>query len=284
MKEKKFKNKNSRGRTEPGQSRARRRTEPADRAQTSGHTGRSDLLIGRNPVTEALRSGRPVDRILVQEGSGGSIGKIFSLAKERGIRIEQADKARLDRIAGGGAHQGVAAFVSAREYAAVDDILALAEERNEKPFVIALDGVKDPHNLGAIMRTAECAGAHGVIISRHRAAGLTETVAKASAGAVEYLLCARVANMARTIEELKTKGLWAYACDMDGDLYSRADMSGAAVIVIGEEGSGISRLVREKCDFTVSIPMLGRISSLNASNAAAILMYEIRRQRDKNHE
>ena len=156
--------------------------------------------------------------------------------------------------------------------------------KTEKPFIFVLDNIEDPHNLGAIMRTAECAGAHGVIIPRHRAAGLTETVAKASAGAVEYLLCARVANMARAIEELKAKGLWAYACDMNGDLYSKTDMSGPAVIVIGEEGRGISRLVREKCDFTLSIPMLGRINSLNASNAAAILMYEIRRQRDKSYE
>ncbi len=261
MKEKKLRNKNDRSSSE-----------------------RADLLIGRNPVIEALRSGRAMERILVQDGSGGSIGKILSLAKKRGISVQRTDKTHLDQIAGGGAHQGVAAFVSAHEYATLDDILNLAKKRNEKPFVVALDGVKDPHNLGAIMRTAECAGAHGVIIPRHRAAGLTETVAKASAGAVEYLLCARVANMARAIEELKAKGLWAYACDMNGDLYSKTDMSGPAVIVIGEEGRGISRLVREKCDFTLSIPMLGRINSLNASNAAAILMYEIRRQRDKSYE
>ena len=191
---------------------------------------------------------------------------------------------RLDQLSETGRHQGVIAYIASYAYATVDDVFAAAGKKDEKPFIFVLDNIEDPHNLGAIMRTAECAGAHGVIIPRHRAAGLTETVAKASAGAVEYLLCARVANMARAIEELKAKGLWAYACDMNGDLYSKTDMSGPAVIVIGEEGRGISRLVREKCDFTLSIPMLGRINSLNASNAAAILMYEIRRQRDKSYE
>lgn len=238
------------------------------------------MLIGRNPVTEALKSGREIERLVVQKGAGGSIGKILALAKERGVIVHYQDKELLDKKAGGGRHQGIIAYVAAHRYATVDDMFALAEERGEAPFLILLDELEDPHNLGAIMRTAECAGAHGVIVSKRRAGGLTDTVAKASAGAVEYLPCARVTNIARTVEELQKRGLWVYACDMDGTDYREQDMKGPAALVIGNEGSGISRLVREKCDFVVSIPMVGRINSLNASNAAAVLMYEIRRQRD----
>ena len=239
-----------------------------------------DKIIGRNPVLEALRSGREVDRLLVQEGAEGSIGKILSLAKERKVPVSFAKKTLLDQKARGSSHQGVIAYVSAYRYASLDEVFRLAESRGEAPFLILLDEVEDPHNLGAIMRTAECAGAHGVVITKRRASGLTETVAKASAGAVEYVPCVRVNNMARTIEELQQRGVWVYACDMDGTSYYEQDMKGPCALVIGNEGSGISRLVREKCDFIVSIPMVGRISSLNASNAAAILMYEIRKQRD----
>lgn len=240
----------------------------------------SSQICGRNPVIEALKSGREIDRILVQEGAGGSAGKILSLAKSRGIPVQYAKKDILDRKAKGSSHQGVIAYVSAYAYASLEDAFRLAEERGEPPFLILLDEIEDPHNLGAVMRTAECAGAHGVIITKRRAAGITETVAKASAGAVEYLPCIRVNNMARTIEELQERGVWVYACDMDGTSYYEQDMTGPAALVIGNEGSGISRLVREKCDFVVSIPMVGRISSLNASNAAAVLMYEVRKQRD----
>lgn len=241
---------------------------------------KTDMIFGRNPVAEALKSGREMERILVQKGAGGSVGKILSMAKERGVILQYEEKEFLDRKAGGGRHQGVIAFVSAHEYAGVEDMLALAEKRGEPPFLIVLDELEDPHNLGAVMRTAECAGAHGVIISRRRAGGLTETVARTSAGAVEYLPCARVTNIPRTLDELKKKGIWVYACDMDGETYWKQDLTGPVALVIGSEGRGISRLVREKCDFAVSIPMVGKITSLNASNAAAILMYEVRKQRD----
>jgi 23S rRNA (guanosine2251-2'-O)-methyltransferase len=241
---------------------------------------RNDMLIGRNPVTEALKSGREIERLVVQKGAGGSIGKILSMARNKGIVVHYQEKELLDKKAGGGKHQGVIAYVAAHSYASMEDIFSLAEQRGEAPFIMVLDELEDPHNLGAIMRTAECAGAHGVIISKRRAGGLTDTVAKASAGAVEYLPCVRVTNIARSIEELQKRGVWVYACDMDGTDYREQDMKGPAALVIGNEGAGISRLVKEKCDFVVSIPMVGRISSLNASNAAAILMYEIRRQRD----
>lgn len=231
-------------------------------------------------MLEALKSGREIERLLVQEGAGGSMGKILSLAKSKGVPIRYEKKDNLDRKARGSSHQGVIAYVSAYSYASLEDAFRLAEERGEPPFLILLDELEDPHNLGAIMRTAECAGAHGVVITKRRAAGITETVAKASAGAVEYLPCIKVNNMARTIEELQARGVWIYACDMDGTSYYEQDLKGPVALVIGNEGSGISRLVREKCDFVLSIPMVGRISSLNASNAAAILMYEVRKQRD----
>lgn len=239
----------------------------------------SNVIIGRNPVMEALKSGREIDKILVSSGEG-SIVKIVGMAKDMGLPIIKAEKASLDRIAQGGAHQGIIAYASAHEYKEMDDILAKAEKQGEEPFVIILDNLEDPHNLGAIMRTAECAGAHGVIIPKRNACGLTETVAKTSAGAIEYMPCVRVTNIVTTIEELKEKGFWVAACDMGGQEYYKADLSGKLAVVIGSEGAGISRLVKENCDFTVSMPMVGKITSLNASNAAAVLMYEVRRQRD----
>lgn len=239
----------------------------------------SNIIIGRNPVMEALKSGREIDKILVSAGDG-SIVKIVGMAKDKGLPIIKAEKTSLDRIAQGGAHQGIIAYASAYEYKEIDDILAKAEKQGEEPFVIILDNLEDPHNLGAIMRTAECAGAHGVIIPKRNACGLTETVAKTSAGAIEYMPCVRVTNIVTTIEELKEKGFWVAACDMGGQEYYRADLSGKLAVVIGSEGAGISRLVKENCDFTVSMPMVGKITSLNASNAAAVLMYEVRRQRD----
>lgn len=241
---------------------------------------RTDLLVGRNPVREALRSGRPVEKLIVQRGSGPSLGKILEEAKERDILIETAEKATLDRLSGKAPHQGVIALTAAHDYSDLEDLFDLAAERSEDPFFILLDGIEDPQNLGAIMRTAECCGAHGVIIPKHRAVGLTAACAKASAGAVEYVPCVRVPNLARCAEDLKARGLWIYACDMDGTPYSDAKLEGPCALVIGAEGSGISRLVKEKCDFVVSMPMRGHISSLNASNAAAVLMYEVRRQRD----
>lgn len=240
----------------------------------------TNVIIGRNPVTEALKAGREIDKLLVTSREGSMI-KILAMAKEQGIPVMYVEKAALDRISGGKAHQGVAAYVSPYAYSTVDDILARAAERDEDPFIIILDGLEDPHNLGAIMRTAECAGAHGIIIPKRHSCGLTETVAKASAGAIEYMPVAKVTNVAQTVDELKEKGIWVAACDMGGPEYYRSDMSGKIAVVIGSEGFGVSKLVKEKCDFIVSMPMVGKITSLNASNAAAIVIYEIRKQRDQ---
>lgn len=242
---------------------------------------KSNIIVGRNPVTEALKSGRDIDKLMVS-AEDGSMKKILALAKERGIPVMKVEKSALDRLATGQAHQGVCAYVSAYAYAELDDIFRIAEERGEDPFIIILDNLEDPHNLGAIMRTAECAGAHGIIIPKRRACGLTEVVAKASAGAIEYMPCVKVTNIAQTIEELKERGIWVAACDMGGQEYYRADLKGKLAVVIGSEGFGISRLVKEKCDFVVSMPMVGRITSLNASNAAAVIIYEVRKQRDGN--
>lgn len=240
----------------------------------------ADTIIGRNAVMEALKSDREIEKLIVGKGAEGSIKKIIGKAKDKRIPIQYSDRQTMDRIAGTGTHQGVIAQVSAYTYCEVEDILQRAQQRGEDPFIIILDGLEDPHNLGAVMRTAECCGVHGIIIPKRRSAGLTETVAKASAGAIEYMLCAKVSNIGQTIDRLKEQGVWIAACDMDGQLYTRQDLTGSLAIVVGSEGAGISRLVREKCDFTVSIPMKGKITSLNASNAAAILMYEVIRQRD----
>lgn len=240
----------------------------------------ADIIIGRNAVMEALKSNREIEKITVGKGAEGSIKKIIGMAKDKKIPIHYSEKSALDRIAGNSAHQGVAAQVSQYAYCDVEDILERAKSRGEDPFIIVLDGLEDPHNLGAIMRTAECCGVHGIVIPKRRSAGITETVAKASAGAVEYMLCAKVPNIGQTIDRLKEKGVWVAACHMEGQMYTKQDLKGSLALVIGGEGSGISRLVREKCDFAVSIPMRGKISSLNASNAAAILMYEVLRQRE----
>ncbi|MBO5994876.1 MAG: 23S rRNA (guanosine(2251)-2'-O)-methyltransferase RlmB, partial [Firmicutes bacterium] len=206
-----------------------------------------NVIIGRNPVTEALKAGREVDKLLVTSREGSMI-KILAMAKDQGIPVMYVEKAALDRISGGQAHQGVAAYVSPYSYSSVEEILARAAERDEDPFIIILDGIEDPHNLGAIMRTAECAGAHGVIIPKRHSATLTETVAKASAVAIEYMPVAKVTNIAQTIDELKDMGIWVAACDMGGTEYYRSDVSGKIAVVIGSEGFGISKLVREKCD------------------------------------
>lgn len=241
--------------------------------------GRENVIVGRNPVREALKSGREIDKLMVSS-EDGSMKKILALAGERRIPVMKVEKSAVERVASGQIHQGVAAFVSAYEYAELEDIFSLAEKRGEDPFIIILDNLEDPHNLGAIMRTAECAGAHGIIIPKRRACGLTDVVAKASAGAVEYMPCVKVTNIAQTIDALKEKGIWVVACDMGGQEYYKADLKGKIAVVIGSEGFGISRLVKEKCDFVVSMPMVGRINSLNASNAAAVILYEVRKQRD----
>ncbi len=240
----------------------------------------TDKIEGRNPVTEALKSGRNIDKIYVKKGDKhGSIIPIIRMAKEKGIQISEADPRKLDEMSETGAHQGVIAVCAAAEYKTVDDILRIAEEKGEPPFIIILDKIADPRNLGSIIRTANCAGVHGIIISKHDSASLTATCAKASAGAVEYTPVARVASLAKTIDDLKKKNIWVTGADASGDkeLFD-ADLKGAVAIVIGSEGEGISRLVLEKCDFKVKIPMRGNVNSLNASIAASLFIYEAVRQ------
>ena len=240
----------------------------------------SEMIIGRNAVTEALRGGREIERITLARGAEGSVRQIAAMAKEKRVPLYYSDRKRMDKLASGGAHQGVIAVVSDYSYCEVGDILDRAAERGEDPFIVILDGLEDPHNLGAVMRTAECAGVHGIIIPKRRSVSVNETVAKTSAGASEHMLCARVTNISGAIETLKERGLWIAACDMGEEMYYDRDLTGPLAVVIGGEGSGISRLVKEKCDFTVSIPMKGKINSLNAANAASILMYEVVRQRE----
>lgn len=240
-----------------------------------------DIIVGRNAVFEALNAGRPIDSVLIAKGNnGGPVARIIELCRKKNITIKDTSPARLDAMCGGLNHQGVAAIAAAHEYVEVDDILARAREKGEPPFIIIADEINDPHNLGAIIRTAEAAGAHGVIIPKRGAVGLTSAVDKASSGALEYMPVARVANLASTIEELKQQNIWIYGSEMDGKPYTETGFSGACALVIGSEGKGVSRLLREKCDFLVSIPMKGKITSLNASVAAGILMYEVARCRD----
>lgn len=241
---------------------------------------RSDVIAGRNPVIEALRSGRAIDSILIVKGElNGSVKVIAAKARSMKIPVKEVDKKKLDLMCGGAVHQGVAAIAAIKEYSTVDDIFELAESRKEPPFIIVLDEIEDAHNLGAIIRTAECAGAHGIIIPKRRAVGLNYTVGKTSAGAYEYMPVARVTNIPTVLDELKERGCWIYGADMDGTVYAENDLKGAAALVIGSEGNGLGRLVREKCDVILSLPMCGRINSLNASVAAGILMYEFTRQR-----
>ncbi len=239
------------------------------------------MIEGRNAVTEALKSGRVIDKVYIASGdTDKALGRLAAQAKQAGAVIVQTDRRKLDLMSPTGAHQGIIAAVAAHDYASVDDILARAENRGEAPLIVICDELSDPHNLGAIVRTAECAGAHGVIIPKRRSVGLTAVVAKASAGALEYMPVARVSNIPATMEDLKKRGVWICGTAADGDteLY-KANLKGATAIVIGNEGEGMSRLVSEHCDFRVSIPMRGEISSLNASAAAAILLYEAVRQR-----
>lgn len=242
----------------------------------------NDKVEGRNPVLEALRSEREIDKILIAKGAKeGSINKIIGMAKDKGIIIQYVEKQKLNEIAESNNHQGVIALVAAYKYSEVEDILEKASVKGEKPFIIILDEIMDPHNLGSIMRTADAVGAHGIIIPKRRSVGLTATVAKTSAGAIEYVPVARVSNIPQAIDKLKQEGLWVVGADMRGDKdYFHEDMTGAIALVIGNEGKGISRLVKEKCDFLVKIPMTGKVASLNASIAAGILMYEVLRQKN----
>ena len=233
------------------------------------------IIYGRNAVMEAINAGVEIEKIVIQKNIEGSGKKIFAMAKNKGISVQSVDKVVLDKMVGSGAHQGVAIAVSEFSYSSVDEILASSKKKDKSPFVIILDGIEDPHNLGAIIRSAEGAGVDGIIIPKNRAASVNGTVIKVSAGAASYMPVAKVANIANAIADLKSKGVWAYGLDMDGQSYSETDFAGGVALVIGSEGSGMSRIVKESCDVIVSIPMHGQINSLNASNAAAIVMYEV---------
>lgn len=240
-----------------------------------------NMLEGRNAVTEALSAGRTIDKLFVADGdTDRALARICAMAKQAGAVVVPTDRRKLDYMSATGAHQGVIAMVAAHDYASIDDILKKAQDAGEPPLIVICDELSDPHNLGAIIRTAECAGAHGIIIPKRRSVGLTAVVGKASAGALEYMPVARVSNITAAIDTLKKVGVWVYGTAAEGDttLY-KADLKSAAAIVIGNEGEGMSRLVSERCDFKVSIPMKGSISSLNASAAAAIMLYEAVRQR-----
>lgn len=239
-----------------------------------------NLIIGRNAVNEALRGGRELDTLMVAKGErNGSIVAIIAKCRDRGVVIKEVDPRKLDKICGGENHQGVAAYGNVAKYSSVEDIIASAREKGEQPFIIICDEIEDPHNLGAIIRTADACGAHGIIIPKRHGVSLTYAVGKTSAGAVEYVPVARVTNLVSTIEKLKEEGFWVYGADMGGKRWDEQDYSGAVALVIGSEGFGISRLVKEKCDFIVSLPMKGQVNSLNASVAAGILMFEIAKKR-----
>ena len=249
---------------------------PDDRPvqQENTETANEYILTGRNPIREALKNGHDLEKMLVQRGElSGSAREIVQKAKEKKILIQVVDKSRLDAIAPN--HQGLIAFASAYQYSTVEEILQYAAENGQKPFLMILDGITDPHNLGAIIRTAECAGVHGIIVPQHRSAGLSPAAVKASAGAVEYVKVARVSNLSRTIESLQKEGIWFYAVTMNGKDYRDISFEGGVALVIGSEEDGISRVVLEKCDFSVSLPMTGQIESLNASVAAGIMMYRV---------
>ncbi|MEG0547088.1 MAG: 23S rRNA (guanosine(2251)-2'-O)-methyltransferase RlmB [Oscillospiraceae bacterium] len=242
---------------------------------------KQDLVIGRNAVSEVIKSEREIDTMFIAKGERNpAISRLAAMCRESGGVVKEVDSKKLDYMCGGATHQGIAAYVASHEYSSVSDILEYAEEKGEKPFIIVCDEVEDPHNLGAIIRTAEAAGAHGIIIPKRRSASLNFTVGKTSAGALEYMRVARVSNLAQTLDELKEKGCWVYGADMDGTDYKKTDVSGSVVLVVGGEGNGLGRLIKEKCDFVLSLPMKGQINSLNASVAAGILMYEISSKRN----
>lgn len=246
----------------------------------NGETRFTDVIVGRNPVSEALRSGREIDKLLVAHGAmNGSTKALVAKCRERGIPVKEVDPRKLDFMSGGASHQGVAVVVASHGYCEVADILKFAEEKGESPFIVICDGLEDPHNLGAVIRTAEACGVHGIIIPKRRSASLNAVVAKSSAGALEYMRVARVTNITSCIEELKKKGVWIYAADMDGEDWCAVDYRGACAFVIGSEGRGVGALVKKSCDKTVAMPMLGKINSLNASVAAGVLLYEAARQK-----
>lgn len=250
------------------------------KTEETSRTRGEDIIAGRNAVSEALKAGRTIDSLYVVRGNhSGPISVLIAKAKKAGAVIKEADSRKLDALCGNANHQGVVAVAAVKEFLEMEDIFALAEERGEAPFLILCDELEDPHNLGAVLRIAECAGAHGVVIPKRRSVGLTYAVGKASAGAVEYVPVVRVNNMSAAIDELKERGVWIYTADMDGQPWCSVDYTGPAAVVVGSEGFGVSRLVREKSDFIISLPMKGKINSLNASVACGIVCYEIARQR-----
>lgn len=254
-----------------------------ENTNASENSDREDIIEGRNAVIEALKSDRTVEQILVSGGdTEGSINVIYALAKDKGIVIKEVDRRKLDQISVTGAHQGVIAYVTPYKYCEIDDILEYAKSKDEDPFIILLDEIEDPHNFGSIVRTAEICGAHGIIIPKRRNVGVTPTVYKSSAGAVEYMKIAKVTNINVAIDNLKKKGVWIYGAHMDGESYCfESNFQGPVALVVGSEGKGISKLTKEKCDVLVKIPMKGNITSLNASVAAGIIMYEILKQKIK---
>lgn len=242
----------------------------------------SEFIIGKNPVLEALRSGHPINKIWISEGSQkGQVNQVIELAKENGVQYQFVPKKKIESLVDTQNHQGIVASVAAYEYAELEDLFSKAEEKGEDPFFLILDEIEDPHNLGSILRTADAAGAHGVIIPKRRAVGLTATVAKASTGAIEYVPVVRVTNLARTMDELKKRGIWFAGTDAKGETdYREASFDLPIGLVIGSEGKGMSRLIKEKCDFLLQVPMVGKVTSLNASVAASLLMYEVLRKRN----
>ncbi len=253
------------------------------RSEQTANEENDSLVIGRNAVRELLRSGRSIDKILIRKGElEGSIIVLVAEARNKGIPVVEVEKAKLDSVSGFAPHQGIVAMAAEKEYSTVEDILQIAEERGEKPLIVVSDGITDPYNLGALIRCAEGVGAHGLILPKRRASGLTPLVTKASAGAVEHLAIAKVSNIVSTLESLKKKGLWVYSAEAGGQNYYDTDFSGGAVIVFGSEGDGVSKLVLERSDFIVSIPMYGKVNSFNVSTAASVILSEASRQHHKN--
>lgn len=237
------------------------------------------VVAGRNAVLELLSSGRSIEKIYLQKDGEGSLKRIVAIAKEKKIPLSYADKQKLTLLAGGTFHQGAVALAQQKEYATLDQLFEIAEARGEKPFFVIADGVEDPHNLGALIRCCEGAGAHGIIIPKNKAVGITPTVLKSSAGAAEHLAVCRVTNLAAAMDKLRDRGVWIYACEADGTPYDKQDFSGAIAIVLGSEGFGISRLIKEKSDFIISLPMRGKVNSLNVSCAGAVILYEAAKYR-----
>ena len=240
----------------------------------------TSLIFGRNAVMELFKSGRDIDKILIQSGDlHGSVLKLIGMAHERKIPVVKADRQKLDALCGSPAHQGICAYAAMKEYVEIEDILEIAKQRGEKPLIIIADDIQDPHNLGALMRCAEGAGVHGIIVPKRRSAAMSETVYKSSAGAAEHIAVCRIASLSDTVEKLKDAGLWIFAAEAGGERYDKLDLTCAAAIILGSEGEGVGRLLKEKSDYIISIPMYGKVNSLNVSAAAAVLCYEAARQR-----